>query len=524
LSFGGSILFDRPVDDQAEGHVAPACFHDLHLDRIVASVTVGREEYDLAPFFHLPLRDLATVRYRHEVFRDLESKALCLHLASFASSMRAMRACLAQVAALHYPHQKQRCLLDAATTYCRAVQRLASDLGAADLRSRGLEEFREYVSSYALSEDFATLRSATNQLEASLSAIGYRLHIEGDRIEVDRYQSERDYSAAVAQTFEKFKQGETRTYSFTFPDRAEMNHVEAAVVERVALLYPEVFASLADFSDRRRDWPDPSVRSFDREIQFYLAFLEYRNRLAAAGLSFCYPELTSERKDISAQEAFDLALTEELSAERRRIVTNDFSLEGPERILVVSGANQGGKTTFARAFGQLHYLAALGCPVPARAARLFLFDRLFTHFEREERVETLTGKLEEELLRMRRILDDATSRSILLMNESFGSTTLSDALFLGKEVLRRVIDRDMLAVCVTFLDELASLDPATVSMVSTVDPADPAVRTFKVLRQRANGRAHAVAIARKYRLSYEDVKGRLAARVVSRTRTEPPAP
>jgi DNA mismatch repair ATPase MutS len=193
------------------------------------------------------------------------------------------------------------------------------------------------------------------------------------------------------------------------------------------------------------------------------------------------------------------------------IVTNDFFLEDPERILVITGPNQGGKTTFARMFGQMHFLASLGLPVPGRDARLRLTDNILTHFQRQERVENQRSELEIGLLHVHKILERATANSLIILNEVFSSTALNDALFLNRAVLARVSDLDALCVCVTFLDELSTLNGKTVSMVGSVDPDDPAVRTYKVVRRPANGLAYAAAIAEKYQLSYESVKRRIQA-------------
>lgn len=504
LLFGGH---GRPPE--VDRHREPPFFGDLNLDQVVDSMTKGRAEYDLVPFFCTPVTDVETVGYRQAVFRDLERARLRAVVDTFARTMQQMRAHLGVAAKVYYPLERQRWFLNAVDRYCQAVTGLLSDLAGADLTSEGLLALRGYLGDYTTSQRFAALREETRRLLSDLSTLRYCLHVKGNRITVGHYDGEVDFSGEVLRTFERFQQGVVKDYRVTFSATADMDHVEAGILTLVAKLHPDLFAALDRYCTGNLEYLDPVVGGFDRELQFYLAYLDYLAPLRATGLTVCYPRASSDCKDVEAHETFDLALAAKLISDKRTVVCNDFQLRDPERVLVVSGPNQGGKTTLARTFGQLHYLASLGCPVPGRDARLFLPDRIFTHFEREEDLATLAGKLEDDLRRIRAILTAATPDSIIILNEIFTSTTLRDALFLSKEILGQITALGALGVCVTFLDELSTLNDRTVSMVSTVVAEDPAVRTYKLVRKAADGRAYALAIADRYHLTYDAIIERL---------------
>jgi DNA mismatch repair protein MutS len=503
-----SILFVGGAEVPGEV-AAPVHFRDLNLDQVVEAIVAGRDEYELRPFFHLPLREVDAVEYRHEVFNDLESDEVDGAVTAFAGEMARMRRYLTLAHKQHYKYEKERWYLDAVSVYCDAVTAFSDTLAGLEVASRGLRALRGHVADYVASPRFATLASTVRNVLDGLDRITYTLRINGGRVTVSTYEDEADYSVEVEKTFARFQQGAVEDHLVKVADPGSMDYVEARIAELVARLYPAEFKALDEFCSEHATFADEVIVRFDREVQFYLAYLQFASRLIKAGLSICYPEVSVTAKEAAVCDAFDISLASKLTGQGDRVVVNDFALHGVERILVVTGPNQGGKSTFARMFGQLHYLAALGVPVPGSQARLFLPDHVFTHFERQEDISTLRGKLDDELVRVKEILERATGDSVIVLNEIFASTTLADAVFLGSEVLRRIVDLDCLAVCVTFVDDLSSLAPATVSVVAGVAPDDPTNRTFKIERRPADGRAYAGALAEKYGLSYDHLRGRI---------------
>jgi DNA mismatch repair protein MutS len=359
-----SILFPNTTDHALGQDVSePDYFSDLVLDQVVAAITASKAEYDLSGFFHAPLRNVDDISFRQEVMQDLEQPQLLDHIKAFSNSMKTMRQHLDLAEKLHYRYQKEYWVLDAATIYGAAVPRLADALSEVKVASRGLLAFKDYVSRYIASQSFTSLVERTEKLTTDLQQIHYNLLIKGTQVEVRHHEREPDYSVEVDATFQKFKQGAVKDYLFDASDSAGMNHVEAAILGLVAKLYPAIFSDLENYVADYRDFADAVIVQFDREIQFYIAYLEFIGRFRNVGLEFCYPRVTRACKEVYDYRGFDIALADRLVGQNSVPVCNDFHLKGRERLVVVSGPNQGGKTTFARTFGQLH------CPPSAPMAQ-----------------------------------------------------------------------------------------------------------------------------------------------------------
>jgi len=199
-----------------------------------------------------------------------------------------------------------------------------------------------------------------------------------------------------------------------------------------------------------------------RELAFYLGAVRLIRRVRGAGLPLCWPQVSTAGADgYRAEGCYNLVLALKLAAQgheaelSRLVVANDLSL-GPREIAVLTGPNQGGKTTLMRSVGLARVMGQAGLPVPGTRAAMSVVDAIHTHFPHGERGDLDSGRFAEEMRRLRDIFAQATPASLVLLNESLATTSPRESLELAREVVSALQVLGAPAIYTTHLYELAS--------------------------------------------------------------------
>ena len=266
------------------------------------------------------------------------------------------------------------------------------------------------------------------------------------------------------------------------------------------------------------------------EIAFYLAAVRLMQQLQARGLPLCRPDIAPMAERVcDLQEAYNLNLALHLIAQDQdgdAIVANDARMDASGRILILTGPNQGGKTTYVQMVGLCQILAQLGLWAPASQARLSPVDGVYTHYPIEESSAKATGRFGDEAQRLSEIFSDATRHSLILLNESLASTNAGESLYIAQDLVRILRRMGARAIFATHLHELAADaadlnaqtpgDSQVISLVaSRLDAGgDGAQRSYKIAPGKPMGRSYAREIAAKYGIGYEQLMSRLQQRGV----------
>jgi hypothetical protein len=188
------------------------------------------------------------------------------------------------------------------------------------------------------------------------------------------------------------------------------------------------------------------------ELAFYVGCVNLHERLTAKSEPTCFPTPVAAReRALSARGLYDVCLTLHLGG---RAIGNELAADGRD-LAMITGANQGGKSTFLRSVGLGQLMMQSGMFVAAQEFRASPCKGLFTHYKREEDRTMRRGKLDEELARMSEIADRIVPGAMLLCNESFSATNEREGSEIARQVVRALSDAGVRVLFVTHLYDLA---------------------------------------------------------------------
>jgi DNA mismatch repair ATPase MutS len=247
---------------------------------------------------------------------------------------------------------------------------------------------------------------------------------------------------------ERITPGGPASYSFTLPARDE--HGFQALAELKGRGINLVANAVAQSTDHILSF----FSMLRAELGFYVGCLNLHEQLIEKGQPTCFPEPLATEQDaaFTARDLYDASLTFHLTD---RVIGNEVDADG-KQLVMITGANQGGKSTFLRSVGLAQLMLQAGMFVPAESFRANVSTGVFTHLKREEDASMTRGKLDEELNRMSEIADAITPTGLLLCNESFASTNESEGSEIARQVVRAMVEANVKVFYVTHLYDLAS--------------------------------------------------------------------
>jgi DNA mismatch repair ATPase MutS len=247
---------------------------------------------------------------------------------------------------------------------------------------------------------------------------------------------------------ERITPGGPRSYSFSIPARDE--HGMQSLTELRGRGINLVANALAQSADHILGF----FNLLRAELGFYVGCLNLHEQITEKGEPTCFPVPLALQEDtaFTARGLYDASLALHLDA---RLVGNDIDADG-KQLVMITGANEGGKSTFLRSVGMAQLMMQAGMFVPAEAFRANVCSRVFTHFKREEDATMTSGKLDEELSRMSEIADTIAATGLLLCNESFASTNEREGSEIAQQVVRAMVEANVKVFFVTHLFDLAN--------------------------------------------------------------------
>lgn len=491
-------LRDNPDKDEPRS----AFFLDLNIETIIDEVKAVWGESGTRYFYYFPA-DQECESYRRDVYSDIKHQEVYDALSEYVNQMKNRNELMRKKEQVSIRVQKQIWHVLEAHCYCNALTELSHKLDSISLKSKGLQAFRAYLKQHTESEGFLQIKKLVSELSTQLKNFRFVITYDNDNFVL----AEGHVNGTYESFLDECNPNRQKKMKSPFMGNANLNQLEQELIKIFMKKKPEFFKQAESFYKNYAAYENEVIIRFAVEIPFYLAFFSFQRQMLKDGYDFSSPTI-SEDKPLYAVGLYDLALACVNRKSNEEVISNDMRYEEGDRFFVLTGPNQGGKTTFARSLGQLIYFCKMGLDVPAKEANVHYFKSILTHFSVEESVETGRGKLKEELMRLVPMMHGDNVGSFVVINELFTTAANYDACMMGKNVLEHFIEQKCRGIYVTHLRELSELNNGVVSIRATLD--EHKMQNYRIVRGKADDTACAVNQVNKYRLTYEQLKERLS--------------
>jgi DNA mismatch repair ATPase MutS len=428
---------------------APALMQDLELDTLLRAMA-GADEFLFEVAQQAVLsglrNDVDTILYRQAILRD------CLKNPTVVSQLYDLTVEAVESAkkgwwglSSHYPSSMLYSSIDLLETFIgmlRKLRNIAEEHGSR-FESEGLRTLSAMLRE-ELSDEYLT--AIQNHLTELKFRKGILLSAElGNSNESTNYMLHKRHRKSQNWLERIFGKGPAG-YTFHLDPHDEaggtiLSDMRHRGISRVA-------PALAQSSDHVVNF----FKMLRMELAFYVSCINLHRRLVAKEESVCFPTPVApgERKH-RFSGLYDVCLTLHMEG---RAVGNAVDADG-KSLTIVTGANQGGKSSFLRSIGLAQVMMQCGMFVGAEAFEGELCPALFTHYKREEDARMKSGKLDEELARMSEIVDHIAPNSMVLFNESFAATNEREGSEIAKQIVCALLEKRTRIFYVTHLYEFA---------------------------------------------------------------------
>ena len=547
-----SLLWPTDTPKQSASRLPDEVIRNLELEALVKAMCPYSPHQDaIRAVLYQLTPDPAIITYRQAVLSDL------LDQPGLAEALKAMLPLLDELVLFTYQQFAGETSLHEVTwragelqLMLDCIQRLNEAFAAAagDINSAGLRTLQGYIDQITADETF---QQVVDELPAILAAlrecasitIGVNLdeHLRPEEAVLLTVNSERFTASGLLERLlgkkAALEHGIAPIHSLPLVSKSDgmiTNLPTAGPPERMEPMMVPLFRDLSNVLEKATR---PIARELKRyvhlssqflanlrpEIIFYVYAVELIHKLEALGLPLCPAQVAPLAERIcEVEDSYNIHLALHLSQQKPGqtltglVVTNDILLGSPGRIVILTGPNQGGKTTYMQAVGQVQVMAQAGLFVPGRQARVSPVDGIYTHYPVEERLELGTGRFGDEARRIRTIFEQVTRHSLVLLNESLSTTNMGESLYLAQDIVSAMRRIGLRAVYTTHLHELAAAvdelnqktpgDSELVSMVASYNDAPEADETeasaesysYRVVLSPPLGRSYADRIAARH--------------------------